>query len=67
MCGIDAQESTTGGTSDGRFVAKFNECQVIELGAISETIHKANECTSAEDLQKLAVIYEKILEMIMAE
>ncbi len=67
VCGIDAQESTTGGTSDGRFVAKFNECQVIELGAISETIHKANECTSAEDLQKLAVIYEKILEMIMAE
>ena len=67
VCGIDVQESTAGGTSDGRFVAKFNECQVIELGAISETIHKANECTSAEDLQKLAVIYEKILEMIMAE
>lgn len=66
ICGIEAEESTAGGTSDGRFIARFDGCQVLELGVISETIHKANECTSAEDLEKLALIYEKVLEDLMA-
>ena len=55
--------STAGGTSDGRFIAKLG-CQVIELGPISATIHKANECVSVTDLDKLALIYERILEKV---
>ena len=65
VCGVEVKESTAGGTSDGRFIAKFPSCQVIELGPLSETIHKANECTSAEELDKLALVYEKILERIL--
>lgn len=67
VCGIEAKESTVGGTSDGRFIAKFPGCQVLEIGALSETIHKANECTGADDLEKLSLIYENILERIMGQ
>ncbi|MGN1392975.1 MAG: succinyl-diaminopimelate desuccinylase [Succinivibrionaceae bacterium] len=62
---IDCKLSTAGGTSDGRFIAKMNNCQVIELGPISSTIHKANECVNVNDLEQLAKIYERILEIIM--
>ena len=56
--------STAGGTSDGRFIAKMG-AQVIELGPISATIHKANECVKAQDLELLAIIYEKVLEKLL--
>ncbi len=62
--GLDAELSTAGGTSDGRFIAPTG-AQVIELGPINATIHKVNECISAEDLNKLTRIYEKALENLL--
>ena len=58
--GLDAELSTSGGTSDGRFIAPTG-AQVVELGPINATIHKVNECISAEDLNKLSRIYETTL------
>lgn len=52
---------TSGGTSDGRFIAKMG-AQVVELGPINATIHKVNECVSIDDLEPLANIYQRILE-----
>lgn len=56
---------TTGGTSDGRFIAKTG-AQVIELGPVNATIHKINECVKAEDLNKLADMYYHILVELLA-
>lgn len=52
---------TTGGTSDGRFIAQMG-AQVVELGPVNATIHKVNECVSITDLEKLTDMYEKVLE-----
>jgi succinyl-diaminopimelate desuccinylase len=52
--------STTGGTSDGRFIYPY--CPVIEFGLISDEAHKANEKVSIDDLFKLKEIYRRILE-----
>ena len=57
--------STSGGTSDGRFIAPTG-AQVVELGPINATIHQVNECVSASDLEKLAEIYEQILINLLA-
>jgi len=56
---------TTGGTSDGRFIAKMGG-QVVELGPVNATIHKVNECVSIADLEKLTDMYQNILENILA-
>lgn len=58
--GIDTELSTTGGTSDGRFIADICP-QVVELGPPNATIHKLNECIRLEDLEVLPRIYERIL------
>ncbi|WP_367680555.1 succinyl-diaminopimelate desuccinylase [Candidatus Fukatsuia anoeciicola] len=55
---------TTGGTSDGRFIALMG-AQVIELGPINTTIHKVNECVKVADLQLLSRIYQCIMEKIL--
>ncbi|PSW19603.1 succinyl-diaminopimelate desuccinylase [Photobacterium sanctipauli] len=52
---------TTGGTSDGRFIARTG-AQVIELGPVNATIHKVNECVKVADLEKLTDMYQKVLE-----
>lgn len=52
--------STSGGTSDGRFIAPTG-AQVIELGPVNATIHKVNERVSVQDLDSLSLIYEQIL------
>ena len=57
--------STTGGTSDGRFIAPYG-VEVIELGPINKTIHQVNECVSLDDLDKLAEIYYLICEELLA-
>ncbi|HTF96377.1 MAG TPA: succinyl-diaminopimelate desuccinylase [Cellvibrio sp.] len=62
--GLDTELSTSGGTSDGRFIAPTG-AQVVELGPINATIHKVNECISAEDLNTLTGIYEKTLENLL--
>ncbi|MGD8173306.1 succinyl-diaminopimelate desuccinylase [Vibrio sp. TRT 21S02] len=56
---------TTGGTSDGRFIAQMGS-QVVELGPVNATIHKVNECVSIADIEKLADMYEKTLENLLA-
>ncbi|CCQ12154.1 N-succinyl-L,L-diaminopimelate desuccinylase [Pseudoalteromonas luteoviolacea B = ATCC 29581] len=60
VTGIDANPETTGGTSDGRFIAQTG-CKVIELGPINKTIHQIDECVSIHDLEQLTDIYEAIL------
>ena len=59
--GIDTQLSTTGGTSDGRFIAKVCP-QVIELGPPNATIHKINEYVVVADIEPLKNIYRRVLE-----
>ncbi|WP_368902491.1 M20/M25/M40 family metallo-hydrolase, partial [Proteus mirabilis] len=61
---IEPTLSTSGGTSDGRFIAQMG-AQVVELGPINATIHKVNECVSAADLQQLSRIYQRIMEQII--
>ena len=59
--GINTQLSTTGGTSDGRFIAKICP-QVIELGPPNATIHKINEYVAVADIEPLKNIYRRVLE-----
>ncbi|MYM59752.1 succinyl-diaminopimelate desuccinylase [Vibrio sp. OCN044] len=56
---------TTGGTSDGRFIARMGG-QVVELGPVNATIHKVNECVKIDDLEKLTNMYQKTLENLLA-
>lgn len=60
VTGIDTELSTTGGTSDGRFIADICS-QVVELGPTNATIHKINECIRLEELEALPKIYREIL------
>ena len=62
--GLDTLLSTTGGTSDGRFIAPTG-AQVVELGPVNATIHQTNECVNIAELDKLTVIYEKILKQLL--
>ncbi|HCM9425932.1 TPA: succinyl-diaminopimelate desuccinylase [Enterobacter hormaechei subsp. xiangfangensis] len=62
---IKPQLLTTGGTSDGRFIARMG-VQVVELGPVNATIHKINECVNAADLQLLARMYQRIMEQLVA-
>ena len=64
--GINADLSTTGGTSDGRFIAEICP-QVIEIGPVNATIHKINECVEIAALPKLSAIYRRILEKLLPE
>jgi succinyl-diaminopimelate desuccinylase len=64
VIGIDTELSTTGGTSDGRFIAPTGS-QVLEFGPRNATIHKVNECVSVEDLDTLSACYERILEKLL--
>lgn len=64
VCGRSPELSTSGGTSDGRFIATLGG-QVLELGPVNTTIHKANECVSVCDLESLSLIYEKIINSLL--
>jgi len=61
--GLQTELSTTGGTSDGRFIAKVCP-QVIELGPVNATIHQINECVSVALLDPLKNIYKGVLERL---
>lgn len=65
ITGLDTELSTSGGTSDGRFIAPTG-AQVIELGPINATIHKVNERVKADDLNTLSSLYENILARLLA-
>ncbi len=62
--GAAPELSTTGGTSDGRFIAPTG-AQVVELGVINATIHKVNECVRVEDIDALSLAYERIMELLL--
>jgi len=63
VCHITPQLSTTGGTSDGRFISTICP-EVIELGPPNATIHKINECVAVNDLEHLKNVYLKTLELL---
>ena len=56
---IKPKLSTTGGTSDARFIKKIAPC--LEFGLVNKTMHKIDECVSISDLRKLTDIYKNIL------
>jgi succinyl-diaminopimelate desuccinylase len=58
--GYATELSTSGGTSDGRFIAPTG-AEVVELGPLNATIHQVNECVSVEDLKNLTRIYQATL------
>ena len=63
--GILTQLSTTGGTSDGRFIAQVCS-QVVELGPPNATIHQINEHVAVADIEPLKNIYRRVLERLNA-
>ena len=64
--GLETQLSTTGGTSDGRFMAQICP-QVIELGPSNAMIHKINECLPVADIEPLKNIYRRVLENLAGQ
>ncbi len=62
--GVDAQLSTTGGTSDGRYIADIC-AEVAEFGPLNATIHKVDECIAVADLEPLARCYRGVLERLL--
>jgi succinyl-diaminopimelate desuccinylase len=66
VTGLDTELSTSGGTSDGRFIADICP-QVIELGPLNATIHKVNECVPVADLDALSEIYYLTLCKLLAK
>ena len=56
--------STSGGTSDGRFIAPFG-VEVVELGPINATIHQVNECAALADLETLADLYYRVCVLLL--
>ncbi len=62
--GVSPELSTTGGTSDGRFIADICP-QVIEFGPLNATIHKLNECVAVADIEPLKVTYKLTMETLL--
>lgn len=63
--GVEASLSTSGGTSDGRFIAPTG-AQVVELGPVNATIHKVNECVDASTPEQLSEVYQSVLENLLS-
>jgi succinyl-diaminopimelate desuccinylase len=57
--GITPELSTSGGTSDGRFLIQL--CPVVDFGLPNATMHKVGECAAVEDIRALSRIYERIV------
>lgn len=64
LCGIDPEQSTGGGTSDGRFIAPMG-AEVVELGPVNATIHKTDECVALADLEALPSLYRSVCERLL--
>jgi succinyl-diaminopimelate desuccinylase len=64
ICGIETELSTSGGTSDGRFIAPTG-AQVVELGPLNATIHQVDECVAVADLDQLHRIYGRMIERLL--
>jgi len=64
IAGITPELSTTGGTSDGRFISDIAD-QVVEFGPINASIHKIDEHVDVKELEQLARIYQRTLEKLL--
>jgi len=62
--GRESALSTSGGTSDGRFIAEICP-QIVEIGPLGATIHQVNECIAIDALPRLSAIYRRILEQLL--
>lgn len=62
--GVTPELSTSGGTSDGRFIADISQ-QVIEFGPLNATIHKLNECVAVADIEPLKDTYRITMEKLL--
>lgn len=65
LCHIETEANTTGGTSDGRFIARTG-AEIVELGLRNQSIHQVDENTDLNDLEKLTQLYEAILTRLCA-
>ena len=65
VTGVDTELSTTGGTSDGRFIAQICP-QVVEFGPVNASIHKIDEYVAVADIEPLKNIYRQTLERLLA-
>jgi len=65
-CGIEPEQSTGGGTSDGRFIAPLG-AEVVELGVCNATIHKVDECVAVDDLERLSALYRSIAQRVLMD
>jgi succinyl-diaminopimelate desuccinylase len=65
LCGTEPEQSTGGGTSDGRFIAPLG-AEVVELGPVNATIHKVDECVNVVELERLPALYRAICERMLA-
>ena len=61
--GIETDLSTSGGTSDGRFLIQL--CPVVDFGLTNATMHKVGECAAVEDIRALSNIYERIVRKVL--
>jgi succinyl-diaminopimelate desuccinylase len=64
VTGVECALSTTGGTSDARFIARY--CPVLEFGLVGETMHKVDEKSAVADLKALSRVYETVLDRYFA-
>lgn len=70
--GLTTQLSTSGGTSDGRFISPWDkpgsgQVEVVELGPLNATIHKIDECVAVDDLLRLARVYQRIIKTLLTQ
>ncbi|MGH8215556.1 MAG: succinyl-diaminopimelate desuccinylase [Rhodanobacteraceae bacterium] len=65
LCGEEPEQSTGGGTSDGRFIAPLG-AEVVEIGLVNATIHKVDECAALDELEKLPGLYAALSERLLA-
>ncbi|MGB5939783.1 MAG: succinyl-diaminopimelate desuccinylase [Rhodanobacter sp.] len=64
LCGIEPEQSTGGGTSDGRFIAPLG-AEVVELGPVNASIHKVDEWVDVAELERLPQLYRAICERLL--
>ncbi|WEN14467.1 succinyl-diaminopimelate desuccinylase [Rhodanobacter sp. AS-Z3] len=64
LCDIEPEQSTGGGTSDGRFIAPLG-AEVVEIGPVNATIHQLDECVALAELEALPAIYLAICERML--
>ncbi len=64
ITGVSAELSTSGGTSDGRFIADVC-AEVVEFGPVNASIHKVDECVAVADLEPLSAIYRETLAALL--